>query len=209
MGMFVMNVQNVLNLILVYTSGNSFCYTVWYHLVNWTITFSVIGLFTSTIIFITHLVNAICEYLASYILQRAVFQLVYCCAWTFFCCTAGIDWAVHTTKSDVSKCKNQDHKTHAFDLNGAISTYLALMLFIFYALDSFLKYKDLKYIKLQIQNEQIKALADTGRQAKIMSSTSQAAPSTSQLVVKNEGIQTGNIKTVQSGQNERLELKDI
>ena len=42
-----------------------------------------------------------------------------------------------------------------------------------------------------------------------MSSTSQAAPSTSQLVVKNEGIQTGNIKTVQSGQNERLEMKDI
>ena len=39
--------------------------------------------------------------------------------------------------------------THAFDLNAALTAYVAIMLFIFYAIDSFLKYKDYKLTKAE------------------------------------------------------------
>ena len=55
----------------------------------------------------------------------------------------------------VRQCENKDHKTHAFDLNGALSAYLLFMLTIAYAIDSFLKYKDWKFLKRESQPEHI------------------------------------------------------
>ena len=40
------------------------------------------------------------------------------------------------------ECKNPEHNTHAFDLNGALSAYLLFFLLIIYTVDAFSKYKD-------------------------------------------------------------------
>ena len=47
----------------------------------------------------------------------------------------------------VLECDNGEHRTHAFDINGAFSAYLSIILFILYSIDVFIKHKELKEIK--------------------------------------------------------------
>ena len=57
----------------------------------------------------------------------------------------------------VSECDNPEHKTHAFDVNGAFSAYLSVMLFLMYCIDTRLKYKELHLIRsFQDSSENLK-----------------------------------------------------
>ena len=47
----------------------------------------------------------------------------------------------------VSECKNPEHRTHAFDVNGAFSAYISVILFLMYCIDTFLKYRELQQIR--------------------------------------------------------------
>ena len=57
----------------------------------------------------------------------------------------------------VSECDNPEHNTHAFDVNGAFSAYLSVMLFLMYCIDTRLKYKELQLIRsFQDSSENLK-----------------------------------------------------
>ena len=59
----------ILNFGLIHTSGKSFCYLIWTHLVNWTLTFAVIGIFTSLIFLLSYLVKAVSDYMDRFVFR--------------------------------------------------------------------------------------------------------------------------------------------
>ena len=59
----------ILNFGLIHTSGKSFCHLIWPHLVNWTLTFAVIGIFTSFIFLLSYLVKAVSDYMDRFIFR--------------------------------------------------------------------------------------------------------------------------------------------
>ena len=59
----------ILNFGLIHTSGKSFCHLIWPHLVNWTLTFAVIGIFTSFIFLLSYLVKAVSDYMDRFVFR--------------------------------------------------------------------------------------------------------------------------------------------
>merc|ERR1712150_131745 len=141
------------SILLIYTCGNSYCYKIWKETIIFTLILSVAGLFYSFFLLLSNLVHVIWEKIAAitldsnYRLTRAAVQ--FCCpiagAMGYF--TMGIEWLKKTTKTEVLECDNGEHRTHAFDINGAFSAYLSIILFILYSIDVFIKHKELKEIK--------------------------------------------------------------
>ena len=196
---------------MIHTSGKSFCHLIWPHLVNWTLTFAVIGIFTSFIFLLSYLVKAVSDYMDRFVFRatcRPTCQVNYryssfdfklrCClinrykniqskpykyqnlnfrwftaAYPSFS-VLSLDWygltkqqrlkvsfayfniiidrfnllssqcwdSLNLFRTTALECRNPEHNTHAFDLNGAMSAYLLFFLLIIYVVDAFSKYKD-------------------------------------------------------------------
>ena len=66
----------LLSFILIYTSGNSYCYKIWTSTISFTLFIGVIGLFCSFFILLSNLVHVVWWHLAPYRLTRASFQVI-------------------------------------------------------------------------------------------------------------------------------------